>query len=121
MEYSQYAFNSLEAETSTQLPGIENLLYEFVGANETVTRKQIQGFMAKAGIDENATDRILELLCETTFLGLEIEPDKFEYLYDENRGKVVQALAKRMAETSGQEWFAVNAPFHAYLEIRPVN
>jgi len=121
MEYSQYAFNSLEAETSTQLPGIENLLYEFVGANETVTRKQIQGFMGKAGIDENAIDRILELLCETTFLGLEIEPDRFEYLYDENRGKVVQALAKRMAEASGQERFAVNAPFHAYLEIRPVH
>lgn len=118
-EYSQYAFNSLEAETSTELPGIENLLYEFAGADEIVTRDQIQGFVRKAGIDETATDRILELLCETTFLGLEIEPGRFEYLYDENRSKVAKTLARKTAEMSGQERFVVNPPFHAYLEICP--
>ena len=32
-EYSQYAFNSVEAETSTQLEHFEELLYEFVSVN----------------------------------------------------------------------------------------
>ena len=59
----------------------------------------------------------IELLCENTFLGLEIEPDKFEFLYDAGKARVLQKMAQRVSEKKGVQRFKINTPFHAYLEI----
>lgn len=117
-EYSYYAFNSLEAETSTQLDHCEELLYEFAGVDEIVTRNQIEGFIKKVNIPEDKIDYAIKLLCDSTFLGLEVESDKFEFIYDEDRKKVLQTLARKTAETRGEERFRINIPFHSYLKIK---
>ena len=116
-EYSHYAFNSLEAETSTQLERCEALLYEFVGVSEIVTRKDIERFAEKAGIPSERVNDAIDLLCDSTFLGRHTGPDKFEFLYDDGEKRVLQALARKTAEATGEERFAINVPFHSYLQI----
>jgi len=116
-QYSHYAFNALEAETGAQLEHLEKLAYQFVGVDEIVTRDQIVQFAEKAGIALERTQYVIDLLCEATFLGLETGKDRFEFMYDENREEVIRALARKIAEATGQERFLINLPFHSFLEI----
>lgn len=117
-EYSQYVFNSVEAETSAQLEHLEELLYEFVGTNKIVTREQIESFIRKVSIPIEKAQYVINLLCEATFLGLEVDSNKFEYLYDEDRGEVMRVLARKITEASGNERYCINLPFRSYLEIK---
>jgi len=117
-EYSQYVFNSVEAETSAQLEHLEELLYEFVGANEIVTREQIETYLKKVSIPVETTQYAINLLCEATFLGLEVDQGRFEYIYDEHRDEVIRALARKLTESSGHERYSINVPFRTYLEIK---
>jgi hypothetical protein len=117
-EYSQYAFNSLEAETSAQLENLEELLYEFVGSSQIVTRKQMDQYFENAAIDSSRVQFGIDLLCESTFLGLETEKDHFEFIYDENRADIIKVLARKVVEITGSERYQINVPYHAFLEIR---
>jgi len=117
-EYSQYAFNSLEAETSAQLDHLEELLYEFVGASSIVTRRQIEQFFNNVSIDPAQIQSGIELLCESTFLGLETERNRFEFMYDENRMDVIRILARKLAESNSNERYQINIPYYSYLEIK---
>jgi len=117
-EYSQYAFNSLEAETSAQLEHLEELLYEFVRASSIVAREQIEQFCNKALIVPNQVQPAIDLLCESTFLGLETEKDHFEFIYDENRAEVIRILARKVAESTANERYLINIPYRSYLEIK---
>ncbi|MBC8492731.1 MAG: hypothetical protein H8D43_03015 [Chloroflexi bacterium] len=115
--YSEYAFDTLRAETETQVPEIEALLYEFAGADEIITRQQIEGFMEEVNILEDRADYVIDLLYEATFLGLEVAPDTFEFLYEPSKKQVFRKLAQQIAEQRGKERVKVNAPFHSFLEI----
>jgi hypothetical protein len=118
IEYSEYAFNSLEAETSAQIEHLEELLYEFAGVNHIVTRQQIEHFCNKASINPNQIQNNIDLLCESTFLGPEIEKDRFEFIYDDGRSDVVRKLAKKVQEVTGLERYQINIPYRSYLEIK---
>ena len=48
--YSEYALNSLLAETETQFPDMEGLLFEFVGADEIISKTRIEEFARIANI-----------------------------------------------------------------------
>jgi hypothetical protein len=119
-DYSGYAFTSLLAETETRFPGMENVIYEFVGQPDVVTRDQIAQFLRKAQVADGSTDLVIQLLCEATFLGLETAPGTFEFLYEANRERVLKKLAQGVAEASKRQRFRINAAFHAYLGINPV-
>jgi len=116
--YSQAALNSLVSEEST-IP-IEDLLYEFIGMEEILSEDDILTAMRRCGLPNNKLDEITELLCDTTFLGMEVEKDRFEFLYnDENKGKY-KTMAKKTIESSiiKKARYRINEPFHAYLEIK---
>ena len=116
--YSEMAFNSLLAETETQFDGVEDLLYEFAGGNQIITKTDIQKMISKINIPASKLDSAIELLIVSTFLGLETDINVFEFVYEENRMKVIQKLARRIAEQTGVERYKINIPFHIYLEIK---
>lgn len=115
--YSEYALNSLLAETEIQFPDMERLLIEFVGADEIISKARIEELARAANIDGDSINEAIELLCENTFLGLEIDPGKFEFLYNTGKAKVLQKMAQRVSEQKGIQRFKINTSFHAYLEI----
>jgi hypothetical protein len=116
-EYSKHAFDSLKTEVDVEIEGFENLLYEFAGEHKIVTRSKIENYLEKFGISNDKYDYFIRILCELTFIGVEIESDIFEFMYDESRRKVMFVLARKLADSSGEERFMINTPFHSYLEI----
>lgn len=116
--YSDFAFKALLAETKTQLAEIEELLYEFVGCEEVLSKTDIEKFVKSAGISEDRVDYAIKLLCQTTFLGVETQPGHFEYFYDSNKTKVLDKQAELLAQKQGVYNYQVNVPFHSYLEIQ---
>jgi Cdc6-like AAA superfamily ATPase len=117
-EYSQYAFDSLEAEVSAQLTHMEELLYEFAGVSSIVTRAQIEGFCKNVSIDDAQIQLAINLLCEASFLGLETKQGYFEYFYPESRSDVIRTLARKLTEATGDDRYQINIPYRSYLEVK---
>jgi DNA polymerase III delta prime subunit len=120
-QYSRFALDSLLVESGTRVPRLDELIYEFVGGPEIVTGKDIMRAMEKVGIPAEKLNAAIETLCEITFLGLEVGPGRFAYLYDEDSTTKIQVMARKTAveHASGTHRYRVNKVFHAYLEIQP--
>jgi len=116
-EYSEYAFNSLLAETSAQFPSFEKLLYEFAGSNAILIRSELEKFISDAGIPDNEFDHTIDELCNLTVLGLEIEPGKFEFMYNESRNKITRTLARKVSKSIALERFTINLSLRSFLGI----
>ncbi len=74
--------------------------------------------MRKIGIPDAKFQEAIDLLCESTFFGVEIDDERFEFMYDEDREEVFRSLARKTAERRGEERFLINTPFRSYLEIK---
>jgi hypothetical protein len=116
--YSQQALNSLKAE-ECEVP-IESLLYEFIGKNECIDEKDIQVAMQKCNIDETKLPLIVNLLCDLNFLGVEVEDNRFEYLFDDDQKRKYYIMAKKLADkrSDSTRRFKIHKAFHPYLEIK---
>ncbi len=118
-EYSHYALQSLYAENTIIEVTVEDFFLEFLNASEIITRDLLEQFTRNAGIPEEKLPAVIEWLCDVTFLGLEVEPDSFQFVYDESKKSRDRARARKMAAQRGVERFAINKPFHAFLGIKP--
>ncbi len=119
-EYSQYAYSTLISEIRPIVDGIENLIVEFAGVEEILTRNMIEDIYKTSGISSHNVDEIINLLVESLFLGIEIDQDDFRYLYDDSKKDVYSSLARKNMESTGIEKYQINTPFHSYLEIKNV-
>lgn len=120
-EYSQHALYSIVDETTTQFERLEDFLYEFLQSAEVIGRRDILRAMAACGVPEANVDDIVELLCDLAFFGRELEPGRFEFLYNYQDREKFHAMAQRTAQSAGHDpRFRINVPFHSYLEIQPV-
>lgn len=119
-QYSRFALDSLLVESGTRVPRLDELVYEFVGSQEIVTEKEIRRAMQTVGIPGDRLEDVVDTLCEITFLGLEVGPGRFAYLYDEDSATKVQVMARKTAVeySSGVNRYRINKVFHAYLEIQ---
>jgi hypothetical protein len=121
IQYSRFALDSLLVESGTRVPRLDELVYEFVGGPEIVTSDDIQRAMKTLLMPIESLNDVIETLCEITFLGLEVGPGRFAYLYDEDSTTKIQVMARKTAaeHLSGLHRYRINKAFHAYLEIRP--
>jgi len=119
-KYSQYALDSIIVENSIPVEILEELLYEFVGGPDVINRDDILKAMNKCDISHGDLDKIIELLCDLTFLGREVECDRFEFQYNDDYKMKLQVMARKTAETRMDklERYRINEAFHAYLEIK---
>ncbi len=99
------------------MENFEALLYEFFGGSEVLTLNQVRKLVRRVGVDEGEVAGVVELLCDAGFLGLETRPNEFTFTYDEGRKKAALAGARRTEEILKVQRFAVNIPYHAFLEI----
>jgi len=121
-KYSQYVLESLLVENSIQIDVLESFLYEFVGASEIVDSKFILRAMKNCKIAENKLDFVIELLCDLTFLGREVETGRFEFSHNEDEKEKLKAMARKTMEKrkSKTMQFRIHNAFHSYLEIKPL-
>jgi hypothetical protein len=121
-EYSHFALNSLMAENAGQIREFEKLLAQFSASSEILTELDLLTCMERAGVEERPSE-VADFLCDLAFLGLEVGPGRFEYLYDETNREKLSAMASRSAELnpSGLRRYRINRAYHGYLEVRPAN
>ena len=119
LEYSQFALNSLLAENAGQIDDFEKLLVQFSLSHEIVSELDLLAYIERAGLTERPSS-VADFLCELAFLGMEVEHNRFEFLYDEANTAKWNAMANRSAEQnpSGLRRYRVNRAYHRYLEIK---
>jgi hypothetical protein len=117
-EYSNYAYRSLIAELKPVFENADEYLFEFIGLNSIVTKAELQASWEKENLPIENTDILFQHLVRSLFLGVEVEENQFEFLYDEQREKIVTHLAKKYKEKSGIERYKINTPFMKFLEIK---
>lgn len=117
-QYSQNAFESLLSELIPQYDKAESFLYEFVGANHIINRDFIVNKIKSCGIPEDKTQEIIEMLCDSAFLGLETSCDKYEFIYNEDDKKKILVMAQKVSTElrDGKSRYKINKPFRSFLE-----
>jgi hypothetical protein len=120
LEYSHFALNSLMAENAGQIEKLEKLLAQFSLSNEIITELDLLGCIERADVRERPSD-VVDFLCELAFLGMEVEQNRFEFLYDEENTAKLNAMASRGAEQNpeGLRRYRINRAYHGYLEVKP--
>uniref|UniRef100_UPI002ABDB9B1 P-loop ATPase, Sll1717 family n=1 Tax=Priestia megaterium TaxID=1404 RepID=UPI002ABDB9B1 len=114
--YSEYALQSLFPENGGRIQDLESLFYEFAGENSIITHEQLEEYLEQSNPDR--TEELIEILCEMTFIGKEIQDDKFQYYSEKRPSKVINRLAQRLAErNSRSQRYKINPAFYAYLGI----
>jgi hypothetical protein len=119
-QYSRFALDSLLVESGTRVSKLDELIYEFVGCPEVITDTDVLHAMTTVGIPQEKLGDVVETLCEITFLGLEVGPGRFAFMYDEDSATKIQVMARKTAmdHRSGVNRYRINQVFHAYLEIK---
>lgn len=114
--YSEYALQSLFPENGGRIDDLETIFYEFAGENSIITHEQLEECLRQTSSQN--IDQLIEILCEMTFIGKEIQENKFEYYSEKRSAKVTNRLAERLAaRTSQSKRYQINPAFHAYLGI----
>ena len=113
--YSHFAFEALLVESDPDA-GLSDLLFNFAGTNATVTSSKLQELL---GTDaQGDVDNLVGTLLRSSFLGLEVAEDVYEYFSDETTEKKNRALAKRLGETRGSSArYRIHPAFRPFLEI----
>lgn len=115
--YSQYAFDSIKAENSLPNINLEDVLFEFVGRSNTLTMSELIKVLKSAKISEETIELTIDLLQDLTFLGLEVEPEKFVFSDSPEYSRKNKIIARRFANELGQEVrFQIHKAFQTYLE-----
>ena len=122
-KYSQYALDSLSVENGISLENFENLIYEFIGMSEIVNENEIRSAMKKCLIPLEKEKITLDLLCDRTFIGREVNSDDFRFQYDDDDSKKYEVMSRNTAESRSDKLkrFKINKAFHSYLEIKSSN
>jgi len=118
-EYSRFALNSLLAENAGQVQKLERLLAQFALSREVLTELDLLSCIERADVKERPSD-VVEFLCELAFLGMEVELNRFEYLYDEENASKMNAMASLGAEHNpdGLRRYRINRAYQKYLEVK---
>lgn len=112
--YSQFAFEALLVESDPD-KGLADLLFEFAGLSATLTPEQLA---AALGSTTGGRDEMVGTLLRTSFLGLEVDDNTYEYFSDETSERKHRTLAKRLGERRGSPArYRIHPAFRPFLEI----
>ena len=117
-KYSRYVFGSIVAEDDPERGKLEAVLYEFAGAEKTLTAGDVRSRIMNAGVSESDVDFYVNLLCDVNFLAIWTVKG-FRFPSDEHEREMWRAVAKRVARErgSGEESYQINPAFYQALQI----
>ena len=121
IEYSRFALNSLIVEALVKIPRIQDLLMLFVQSSELITEHDVASRIVRSGMMEADKQMVIDWLVRLTFIGFETAPNRFEFLYDEQDLRKLEAMARKTADetTDRVRRFCIHPAFHSFLEITP--
>ena len=84
----------------------------------TLLKSEIVEVLISTGVSEEKIETMIDFLLDLTFLGLEIEEDKFVFSDAPEDSRKNKIVARRFAKNKKQEThFRIHRAFQAYLEI----
>jgi len=115
-EYSRFAFEALEVESDPEA-GLGDLLFEFAGANATLSESEVREFLRSSG--SSTTDAMLGTLLRSSFLGMETSDGNFEFFSDEAAQRRNTILAQRLTTTrlGRPARYRIHPAFRPFLSI----
>lgn len=121
VQYSRFALDSLIVEARVRIANIEDLLLHFIQSSEIITETEFATRLTEAKIPAGELESVISLSVELTFVSLEVAPNRFEFLYDEQDERKISIMARKTADetTNGIRRFRIHPAFHAFLEIKP--
>jgi len=118
MQYSQYAWDSILVENSSEIRDLDKVLLEFIDGPSILSESTVRQHISRAGIDAEKVEGVIRQLVGLTFLGVEVGEGKFAYSDERKELQKSQILATRYATSIGQTpRYEVNSPFRSYLEL----
>jgi hypothetical protein len=75
--------------------------------------------MTNTGLASDRLPSVIETLGSLTFLGYEVAPSRYEYIFDEQDTQKIRTMAAKTAANSGLDSprYQIHPAFHAYLEV----
>lgn len=114
--YSEYALHSLFPENGGRIDNLEHILYEFAGENSILTKEELDDCLSKSS--SMSKIELIKILSEMTFIGQEVQNNKFEYYSEKRPPQIIDKLADKLAKrNSRSKRYQINSAFHSYLEI----
>jgi hypothetical protein len=117
--YSADIVNEVGLEIQDVFPEAPDSLYNFLGAKQWMSLREVRGRLAEASIVEAKSQRVIELLCWFSFLGVvrqkgsEIEET---FIYDVHYDmKKFRRLAGDFKDD--EAIFTIHRAFHPFLEV----
>jgi hypothetical protein len=118
-DYSRYLYEVLVEESTALVPEIKAFLRKFNKSPEILTFDQIRAFALKADIKQKDVPKAITVLIDNLFLGLETDPDSFEFAYGDRKEDLIEQ-AERVAEETGQLRYRINPSFFSYFRVQQV-
>ena len=116
-QYSQYVFESVKVENTLPDINLDDVIFEFVEMPAILPKSEVSDTLQSAGISEEMIERVIDVLHDLTFLGLEVEEDRFVFSDAPEVSRKNKTLARRLARKKGQEGrFQIHKAFRAFLE-----
>lgn len=117
-QYSTFAMQTLITELQVGYPNAEHFIWELLGEDKICTVDHMLTCMKKAEISENKQEELISVLCQMSFFGLEIRPDKFVYCYDLEHYEKYKILAEKRAKSFERAMrFCIHPAFYKALMI----
>jgi len=117
-QYSQWAFESIIKEDDPKKGKLQDVLYEFAGAEKHVSKSEIQRRMALVEVKGQDVEFYIDLLCDIGFLAIETN-NGFRNSRHEGERYSMREVARRRAQDDNKrdELFEINAAFYQVLQI----
>jgi nucleoside 2-deoxyribosyltransferase len=114
--YSSELVANIGFEIRDVFPEAGDVLYEFIGAAQRLSRDAVTKHLFSAGIDATQHDQLIDLLLWYGFLGIVRESGEIAYIYTVSYDR--RRLKALMKKDPGNDVFFVNPAFWVGLEIR---
>ncbi len=118
--YATFAFNAIVIEGAPQVPNLEDILLSFIDGPTIINEYRILEVMEELNPSFDI-EVFIKLLSELTFLGLEVNSNKFEFIYDPAKDSLITQRAKRTAAIYGERRFYIHSAFHDLLGLKSGN
>ncbi len=116
--YSRFAFDALLVENGITISQLEQVLFEFLYAEQTMSKTDVVAAIRAAAIGGKAPEEILQHLLLLSFLGVEVAEGKFEFADSEETLRRVLVLARKAEDKMGRPpRYTVHPAYRPYLEI----
>ena len=117
-DYSQFVYQSMFVELREELPDLENIMAEFMGASPILSEVQIRSAIVKGSTHSPDPDAVITALALSSFLEIEVPGRGFTTVADDNEyGRLYRAAWNASDRSGAALRFRIHRAFRSTLVV----